>query len=98
MATCETHSTPQGLEGQLDKDIEVEWLLANIFTREDLSLEVGPSKPVHTPRPPTNIAKEIQHVCKMLEFVTIGVAKVTPQEDGLALQDSDLGQEEGPAL
>ncbi len=85
MATCETHSTPQGRGGQLDEGIEVEQLLANFFAREDPTLEARPSRPVDTPRLLVDVAEEVQRMCEILESVTTCVAEVTPQEDGLTL-------------
>jgi hypothetical protein len=98
MAISEMHLTPKGLGRQLDKGIEMKQLLVDVFARLDLLLEVGPSRLVDTPRPPIDVAEEAQCACEMLESATIGVAKVAPQEDGLALQDFNLGQEKGHAL
>jgi hypothetical protein len=59
--------------------------LANVFAREDLALKARPNRPINTPRPPIDVVEEVQCVCKMFEFVTIGVVEITHQENGLAL-------------
>jgi hypothetical protein len=91
MAIAERHSTLQGVGGQLDKGIDMEQLLANAFVKESPALGSTLRPPIDTPRPPTDIVKEVQCASKMLEFVATNATKVVPEEDDPALQDQDLG-------
>jgi hypothetical protein len=87
--------------GQLDKGIDVQQLLANVFARENLTLGSTLRLPIDTPRLPTDIVEEVQHAYEMLEFVATNAIEIAPEEDSRALQDQDLGisdDEDKPTL
>ncbi len=71
MAIIERCVTLQGVGGQLDRGIDMERILVNVFARENLTLR-------SMLRLPIDIAEEVQCTYKMLKFVAISATQRFP--------------------